>query len=73
MITITCDACRKKLDNPITQRDFFYFAEFSVCEDCRDKMEAQIKPTVRTKAPYAIDWYAKLIRDNLSKAVSRGR
>jgi hypothetical protein len=73
MITITCDVCKKKLDNPITDRDFFYYANRSICEPCKDGLEYQIKPTVRNKDPYAIDWYEKLIRDSLDKAVQKGK
>jgi len=73
MQTIVCDVCKKKMDDPITNRTFFYFAEHSVCENCRDNLEAQIKPTVRTKDPFSYEWYRKLIGDSLSKSVSKGR
>jgi hypothetical protein len=73
MVTISCDVCRKKIDNPITSRSFFYFAEFSVCEACRDNLEAQMKPTLRAKEPFAIDWYSKLVKDSLTKAVQKGK
>jgi len=73
MITISCDVCRKKLDDPQTDRDFFYVANHSICEPCKDNLESQIKPTVRNKEPFAIEWYEKLIRDSLDKAVQKGK
>jgi len=73
MQSIYCDICRKKIDNPITGRTFFYYAEHSICESCKDNLELQIKSAIRTKDPYTIDWYNKLIGDSLSKAAQRGK
>jgi len=73
MITITCDICKKKMDNPITDRTFFYYANRSICEPCRDGLEYSVKPTMRAKEPFAMDWYQKMMRDALDKAVQRGR
>ena len=73
MQTITCDVCKKKVDNPITDRTFFYFAEHNVCEACRDNMEAKIKSTVRTKDPFSYEWYNKIRMDVFGKTSSRGR
>ena len=73
MQTITCDVCRKKVDDSFTGRTFFYFAEHNVCEACRDNMESQIKSTVRTKDPFSYDWYNKVVVDTFAKAVSKGK
>jgi hypothetical protein len=32
-----------------------------------------MKPTVRSRDPYAIDWYEKMVRESLSKAVQKGK
>ena len=73
MVTISCDVCRKKLDNPVTGRDIFYYADHSICEPCKDNLEAQVKSTIRNKDPYETDWYSKYIGDSLGKAVSKGK
>ncbi|MDR2543429.1 MAG: hypothetical protein LBC80_08295 [Treponema sp.] len=73
MQTISCDVCRKKVEDSITGRSFFYFAQFNVCEACKDNLEVQIKSTIRNKDPFSYDWYNKLVVDNLNKSVSRGR
>lgn len=73
MITVTCDVCKKKLDNPITGRDFFYFAEHSLCEACRDNLEAKVKTIVREKSPFSFEWYAKFVDDSCVKAASKGK
>jgi hypothetical protein len=73
MQTITCDICRKKVDEAITGRTFFYLAEHNICEACKDNLEVQIKQTVRTKDPFSYEWYNKLMLDCLGKSVSRGK
>jgi len=73
MQVITCDVCRKKVDDPMTGRTFFYYSQYEVCEACKDNLEVQIKSTVRTKDPFSYEWYGKLINDSLTKAVSKGR
>ena len=73
MINVYCDICRKKMDNPITDRTFFYRANVAMCEPCKDTLEVQIKPSVRNKEPFAVEWYEKMIRDILDKAVQKGK
>ena len=73
MQTITCDVCRKKVDNPTTGRSFFYVGEYDICEPCKDDLEYSIKPQVRTRDPFLVDWYEKLIQNTLEKAVQKGK
>jgi len=73
MQNIFCDVCKKKMDNPITNRTFFYYPTVGVCEPCKDNLEAQLKPQARNKEPFAFEWYQKLIKDTLDKGVQRGR
>ena len=73
MQTISCDVCKKKVDDPVTGRTFYYFGEHDVCETCKDNLESQIKTTMRTKDPFTYEWYNKLLMDSLAKAVSKGK
>jgi hypothetical protein len=73
MTTIYCDVCKKKMDNPQPNKDFFYYAGFGVCEDCKDKLEYQLKPQVRAREPFSMDWYSKLVADTFGRAAQRGR
>ena len=73
MQTIICDVCKKKMDNPITNLSFFYYAEHGVCENCKDNFEAQIKPTIRNKDPFSYEWYEKFIGDSFGKAIQKGK
>jgi hypothetical protein len=61
------------MDNPVTNRNFFYYEKYSLCEPCKDSMEAQIKPTMRTKDPFTYEWYSKLISDSIDKAIQKGK
>lgn len=73
MVSTSCDVCKKKVDKPFNERTFFYLGKHAICEACKDNLELQIKPTVRNKDPYAIEWYNKLILDSLDKAVQKGK
>jgi len=73
MLSTYCDVCKKKVDDPTTGRNFFYVADHSICEPCKDNLELLIKPTVRTKDPFATEWYEKLIDDSLVKAIQKGK
>jgi len=73
MVTITCDVCKKKVEDFNPGRNFFYYSNFSVCEDCKDSLEYQIKPQVRAKEPYTFDWYDKVLHDTFGKAVQKGK
>jgi len=73
MQTITCDVCKKKVDDSMTGRSFFYFGKHSVCEPCKDNLELQLKSVVRTKDPFSYEWYTKLVDDSLSKSIQKGK
>jgi hypothetical protein len=68
-----CDVCRKKVDNPVTTRNFFYLAKHGICEPCKDNLEFNIRSTMRNKDPYAVEWYSKMINDSLEKGVQKGK
>jgi hypothetical protein len=73
MQTITCDVCRKKVDEPVTGLSFFYIGEYDICESCHDNLELSIKPTIRNNEPFTKEWYDKVLNDSLSKAVQKGK
>jgi hypothetical protein len=73
MKTLTCDVCRKKLEDPISNRNYFHMAHRDICESCHDDLEATIKPVVRTKDPFNYDWYTKLVQESIEKAIQKGK
>jgi len=72
MVTLTCDVCRKKIENPDVDR-LFYYANHSVCEPCKDSFEQNIKSKIRAQDPYGTEWYENFIADSLEKAIQKGK
>ena len=73
MKTLTCDVCHSIIYVPVTGRNYFHLAHRDICESCHDKLEFQMKPIVRTKSPFNYNWYAKLVRDSVEKAIQKGK
>jgi hypothetical protein len=73
MQTIVCDVCKKKMDDPVTNKNFFYFGKHSICEPCRDGLDLVIRPVIRSKDPFVTDWYEKFVDDTLEKSVQKGK
>ena len=73
MKSLKCDVCHKDITTGINQRTYFHMAHRYICETCHDSMEATLKPVVRTKQPFSYEWYERLIRDSVEKAVSRSK
>jgi hypothetical protein len=73
MKTLTCDVCKQKIQTPFANRNYFHLAHRDLCESCKDTLELQIKPIVRTKGPFSYDWYDKLVQDSIEKAVEKGK
>jgi hypothetical protein len=73
MKTLSCDVCRHTLEDPIPGRTYYHIAHRELCEDCKDDLEAVIKPIIRTKDPFAYEWYAKLVNDSIEKAIQKGK
>jgi hypothetical protein len=61
------------MDNPITDRTFFYISDNGICEPCKENLDAQIKSQVRNKDPFSYEWYEKFVQDSLAKAVQKGK
>ncbi|MCL2186644.1 MAG: hypothetical protein FWB86_12460 [Treponema sp.] len=73
MQTTTCDICKKKIEDPVTGRTFFYFAEHSICEPCKDNLDDQLRTALRGKDPFTYEWFDKVVGDNISKSISKGK
>jgi hypothetical protein len=73
MKTLYCDICGATLENPIPSRSYWHIGARDVCESCKDKLEAVIKPDVRTKQPFNYDWYFKAMTESIEKAVQKGK
>ena len=73
MKVLSCDVCHNVINAPVTGRNYFHMAHRDICESCYDKLQFQIKPTVRIKGPFSFDWYARLIQESIEKAISKGK
>ena len=73
MKSLNCDVCGKSIINEISGRSYFHICHREVCESCKDKLDAAMKPVVRTKEPFNYEWYGKLVHDSMEKAIQRGK
>ena len=73
MKSLKCDICQKDITTAINQRTYYHMANRDICEACHDQMEAVVKPVVRMKQPFNYEWYDRLIRDSVEKAVAKGK
>jgi hypothetical protein len=73
MKTLTCDVCKQKIQEPVSTRNYFHLVHRDICESCKDLLEVRLKPVVRTKSPFNYEWYEKLIRESVEKAVEKGK
>jgi hypothetical protein len=58
---------------PVSERNYFHVAHRDICEACKDELEKQIKPVIRTKAPFDYRWYDELVKDSIEKAIQKGK
>jgi hypothetical protein len=73
MKTLTCDICKKSISQPVVGRNYFHLAHRDICESCKDQLELSLKPVVRTKQPFAYEWYDRLLQDSIEKAMQTGK
>ena len=73
MKTLNCDVCKIAIMAPVPGRNYFHMAHRDICETCHDKLELQMKPIVRTKRPFDYDWFDKLVKESIEKAVQKGK
>ncbi len=73
MRSLNCDVCSKNLEEGVSNRDYWHFQEFDVCEACKEKVEARLRPLVRSHFPYSQDWFEHEFMVLVEKAVSTGR
>ena len=73
MRTLTCDVCKKVIQSPVQDRNYFVIAQRDICEPCHDKLELQLKPVIRTKSPFDYEWYNGLLQESIEKAMEEGK
>ena len=73
MRTLACDVCENTIESPVSGRNYFHMAHRDICEPCHDKLEIQIKSSVRTKQPFSYEWYTPFVQDTIEKAIQKGK
>jgi hypothetical protein len=73
MKTLTCDVCKRAIQQPVAGRNYFHMAHRDICEACHDQLEGVLKPVVREKQPFNYEWFNRLTLDSIEKAIQRGK
>jgi hypothetical protein len=72
MKSLICDVCKKVIENPVADRNYFHLANRDLCESCHDALDLQIKPIIRTRQPFNYEWYDRMVQDTIEKAMEKG-
>ncbi|MDR1908435.1 MAG: hypothetical protein LBQ35_00770 [Spirochaetaceae bacterium] len=72
MKSLTCDVCKRKIEQPETDRTFFHYANRDLCEACKEDLELVIKPVIRDRQPFNYEWFDPFVREAIEEAIGRG-
>jgi hypothetical protein len=73
MKTLICDVCKKSIKEPVAGRSYFHLAHRDLCESCKNDLDIELKPIIRTKQPFDYEWFDRLTQDVIEKAIQKGR
>jgi hypothetical protein len=73
MKSLVCDICKRAIQTPVKERNYFHVENRDICEPCKDAVEASIKPVMRSKHPFNYEWYERVLMDTIEKAVAKGK
>ncbi|MDR3335610.1 MAG: hypothetical protein LBT16_00265 [Treponema sp.] len=73
MKTLTCDVCKRTIHDPQSDRNYYHLAHRELCENCKDELELQLKPIVRTRQPFNYEWYDQLLQDSIEQSILKGK
>jgi hypothetical protein len=71
--TLSCDVCKKAIENPSSGRTYWHLANFDLCEPCKDKLDLSLKGVIRTKNPFNYEWYDRVMLDSIGRATKSGK
>lgn len=69
MKTLYCDVCKKSIDKPISEWTYYHVREYDICDPCKEKIDASLRPRVRAQFPYTAQWYEDQLMAEIKKAV----
>lgn len=73
MKSLVCDICKRAIQTPVKERNYFHIENRDICEPCKDAVEASLKPVMRSKHPFNYEWYERVLMDTIEKAVAKGK
>jgi recombinational DNA repair protein (RecF pathway) len=74
MKVLKCDVCHKEITTEVNQRGYFHVADRDLCEACYEQMNLSIvRPVIRTRQPFNYEWFDRLVRDSMEKAIAKGK
>jgi len=68
MKTLYCDVCKKPIDKPISEWTYYHVREYDICDPCKEKIDAKLRPSVRGHFPYTAKWYEEQLMGEIKKA-----
>jgi len=57
MVTISCNCCRKKIQNPALEKNFFSVLGKDICRSCYDQVKAKAESMAVHKGNYSFAAY----------------
>lgn len=63
-----CDVCGDEVINPVTDLSFFYICENSLCEPCKETLNAKLKSMLRAEEQYLYGDYEETVKELVEKA-----
>lgn len=73
MKTLFCDICKKGIEEPIAERNYYHIREYDICDPCKEKLEANLRPLVRSHFPYSYKWHEEQIVSAIKKSTSKSK
>jgi hypothetical protein len=73
MKVLYCDVCKNAVSKPISDRSYYHFGDFDICESCKENLDKAMRGTLRSKAPFNYSWYSDLTVSLLRDGQQKGK
>ncbi len=69
MLTITCDVCKKDIEDAEKDVNYFTFRNLDICRPCKKKFDRDMEDRMEEVDPFHFHHYWKTYNKELMKAV----
>lgn len=73
MKTLVCDVCKRSIQTPLKDRNYFHIENRDLCESCKEQLDGALRPVIRSRHPFNYEWYERLVMDSVEKAITKGK